>query len=171
MPHDPAWATVARAHMEPVSRILGAALLEWHHIGSTAIPGIHAKPIIDLLPLVTSVAAVDEVQAGFEAAGYSWYGEWGLPGRRYVNVDDPVSGDRVANVHMYAAGDPEVERHLAFRDFLRAEPELAGEYSALKLACAAQHPTDIFGYMDCKDAFCKRIEKDALIWARSGRQG
>ncbi len=114
VPHDPAWATVARAHMEPVSRILGAALLEWHHIGSTAIPGIHAKPII--------------------------------------------------------AGDPEVERHLAFREFLRAMPERAGEYGAVKLACAAQHPTDIFGYMACKDALCKQIEADALIWTRSRRE-
>jgi GrpB-like predicted nucleotidyltransferase (UPF0157 family) len=166
VPHDPAWAGSASAHMAPVAEILGPRLVEWHHIGSTSIPGIHAKPIIDLLPLVTSVAEVDPLQGEFEAAGYNWYGEYGLPGRRYVNRDDPETGDRVTNVHIYAVDDPDVARHLAFRDYLRAHPDEAAEYSRVKVACAAEHSTDINGYMDCKDATCKRIEAAALVWKR-----
>jgi GrpB-like predicted nucleotidyltransferase (UPF0157 family) len=165
--HDPHWSDAAADHAGRVARLLGPLLLTWHHIGSTAIPGICAKPVIDLMPLVTSVAEADTLQEAFEAAGYSWYGEWGLPGRRYVNMDDPETGDRVTNVHIYAGDNPEVERHLAFRDYLRVHPALASEYETVKLECAALYPTDIFGYMDCKDAICKRIEADAVTWYRS----
>ena len=169
LPHDPAWAERAEQHAKVVAGILGPLLVHWEHIGSTSIPGIHAKPVIDLLPLVISIEAVDQLQGAFEAAGFYWYGEWGLPGRRYVNRDDPETGDRITNVHIYAQDDPEVERHLAFRDYLRANSEVARDYEAVKLDCAALNPTDIFGYMDCKDAICKRIESDAVAWYRSVR--
>ena len=167
VPHDPAWAGLAQTFMNPIAEILGPALVAWHHIGSTSVPGLTAKPIIDLMPLVTSVEAVDALRGAFEAAGYVWYGEFGLPGRRYINRDDPETGDRVTNVHMYAADDMEVERHLAFRDYLRAHPEEAAEYGRVKIACAAEHPSDINGYMDCKDALCKRIESAAVAWFRA----
>ena len=166
-PHDPQWSDAAANHAGRVAQLLGPTMVTWHHIGSTAIPGIYAKPVIDLLPLVTSLAEVDNLQEAFEAAGFAWLGENGLPGRRYVNMDDPETGDRVTNVHIYAADDPEVERHLAFRDYLRSHSAVAKEYETVKLECAAQYPTDIFGYMDCKDAICKRIEADAINGCRS----
>ena len=150
-----------------MATILGPLLLRVEHIGSTSIPGIHAKPVIDLMPIVRSVEAVDALQGAFEAAGFCWYGEYGLPGRRYLNRDDPRTGERLTNVHIYAQDNPEVERHLAFRDYLRAHPDVAQEYKAVKLACAAQHPTDISGYMDCKDAICKGIESAAVTWHRA----
>ena len=162
VPHHPAWAAQAVAHAERLAAILGATMVTWHHIGSTSIPGIYAKPIIDLLPLVTSVVEVDGLRERLEAAGYNWYGEYGLPGRRYINLDDAATGDRVANVHIYAANDPDVDRHLAFRDYLRAHREDAEAYSQVKIRCAAANPTDIEGYMDCKDAICKQIEAKAV---------
>ena len=166
-PHNPEWANRAEQIAAEVAGLLGPLLVRWEHIGSTSIPGIQAKPVIDLLPLVTSVEEVDALQGAFEDAGFYWYGEFGLPGRRYVNRDDPVTGDRVTNVHIYAITNPEVERHLAFRDYLRANPDIAREYEAVKVDCAAQHPTDITGYMDCKDATCKQIESAAVAWHRS----
>jgi GrpB-like predicted nucleotidyltransferase (UPF0157 family) len=169
LPHDPAWAEQATQHANVVTGILGPLLVRWEHIGSTSIAGIHAKPVIDLMPLVTAIEAVDPLQGEFESAGFCWYGEYGLPGRRYVNRDNPETGDRLTNVHIYAVDDPEVERHLAFRDYLRAHLDIAREYEAVKLDCAAKHPTDIYGYMDCKDATCKQIESDAVAWYRSMR--
>jgi GrpB-like predicted nucleotidyltransferase (UPF0157 family) len=169
LPHDARWSVVATDRAAQVATILGTTMVTWHHIGSTSIRGIHAKPVIDLMPLVTSVDEVDALRAAFEAAGYCWYGEFGLPGRRYVNLDDPESGDRITNVHIYAVGNPEVERHLAFRDYLRAHSAVAKQYELIKLACAAKNQTDIYGYMDCKDATCKQIERQAVEWYRSGR--
>jgi GrpB-like predicted nucleotidyltransferase (UPF0157 family) len=169
LPHDPAWAERAERYGEEVAGILGSVLVRMEHIGSTSVPGIHAKPVIDLMPIVRSVAAVDALQGAFEVAGFCWYGEYGLPGRRYLNRDDPDTGDRLTNVHFYAGDNPEVERHLAFRDYLRAHPGRAREYEAVKLACATQHPADIYGYMDCKDPICKAIESAAVTWQRSAR--
>ena len=169
MPYDPTWPDRAKRHAEHISEVLGPVLVRWMHIGSTSIPGIHAKPIIDLMPLVTSVEAVDDLRPAIEAAGYDWYGEFGLPGRRYINRDDTTTGQRLTNIHIYAADNPEVERHLAFRDYLRGHPAVAREYEAVKIACAEQNPTDIYGYMDCKDSICKRIEREAVECFRSGR--
>jgi GrpB-like predicted nucleotidyltransferase (UPF0157 family) len=169
LPHDPEWAERAEQYGAEVAVILGPLLVRMEHIGSTSIPGIHAKPVIDLMPIVRSVEAVDTLQGAFEAAGFCWYGEYGLPGRRYLNRDDPETGERLTNVHIYAADNPEVERHIAFRDYLRAHPNSARDYEAVKLTCAANHPADISGYMDCKDAMCKQIESDAVAWYRGAR--
>jgi GrpB-like predicted nucleotidyltransferase (UPF0157 family) len=113
---------------------------------------------------VTRIADVDQLRDQFEADGFCWYGEYGLPGRRYVNWTDPDSGLRLANVHMYAESDPEVARHLAFPAYLRARPELRDQYGSLKQECARQFPNDIEGYMDCKDAWIKRIQAEAEPW-------
>ena len=110
-----------------------------HHIGSTAIPGIYAKPVIDMLAVVSDIAAVDSYAAAMEALGYEAMGEFGIPGRRYFRRDD-ANGVRTHQVHAFASGSRDVERHLAFRDFMRAHPDLAREYGELKRALAERFP-------------------------------
>ncbi len=104
------------------------------------------------------------MQTAFEQAGFRWYGEYGLPGRRYVNKDDPESGQRLCNVHMYAVDDPDVDRHLAFPAFLSVRTDLRDQYAALKQECALRFPTDIDGYMDCKNDWIQRVQVDAEAW-------
>jgi GrpB-like predicted nucleotidyltransferase (UPF0157 family) len=133
-----------------------------HHIGSTSVPGLDAKPIIDLLPLVHDISRIDGYTDRMTTAGYRVYGEYGLPGRRYFTRD---SGEyRTHNIHMYAAGDPAVPRHIAFCVYLCAHPDACLEYVAVKCAAYAQHPADIEAYNDAKDAWIKRTEKVALDW-------
>jgi len=138
------------------------ALVEIDHIGSTSIPGICAKPILDLLGAGSGIAALDASRAAFEAMGYAWRGEYGLAGRRYLTKDDPASGERRIQLHCYNHGSSEIIRHLAFRDLLRADPQLASEYCQMKRGCARLHSDDSHTYADCKDAWIKRVEAMAL---------
>ena len=135
-----------------------------HHIGSTAIPGIYAKPIIDMLAVVTNIEIVDQSNTELERLHYHAKGEFGIPGRRYFYRNN-VAGVRTHQIHSFHAGSPDVVRHLAFRDFLCGHPDLALSYSLLKQRLAAAHPDDIEAYMDGKDAFIKEIEAMALAWA------
>jgi GrpB-like predicted nucleotidyltransferase (UPF0157 family) len=167
LPHDPDWARVAEAEARRLAEALGPCLVTVHHVGSTAIPGIHAKPILDLIPVVGSLAALDARQTEIEAQGYEWWGELGLRGRRYCTKADRATGRRIVQLHCYGEGSPEIIRHLAFRDYLRAEPDIAAAYDRVKADCRSRHPDDSHAYGDCKEAWIKQAEADALAWYRA----
>lgn len=160
---------MAAVEADRIGQHLGANLIRVEHIGSTSVPGLHAKPIIDLMPLVRDISAVDDLEAALETAGYNWYGEYGIAGRRYLNRDQPDHSRRIANIHIFQVDAPESERHLAFRDYLRSRTDLVQDYATLKLACAAQCQDDIGCYMDCKDGWIKKIETEAVSWYRAVR--
>jgi GrpB-like predicted nucleotidyltransferase (UPF0157 family) len=103
------------------------------------------------------------------AIGYEVMGEFGIAGRRYYRRDD-AAGERTHQVHAFQSGSPHVERHLAFRDYLRAHREPARQYAELKRQLAHRFPHDIEAYMDGKDAFIKATEVQALAWAARGRK-
>jgi GrpB-like predicted nucleotidyltransferase (UPF0157 family) len=116
-PHTPNWAEAASREIERLAQALGENLVAIHHVGSTAIPGISAKPILDLMPVVRELSQLDTCRSAVEALGYEWWGEYGLPGRRYCKLTDPTTGRRKVHLHCFRDGTPEVERHLAFRDY------------------------------------------------------
>jgi GrpB-like predicted nucleotidyltransferase (UPF0157 family) len=163
VPHDPGWAAAFKAEAKQVAAALGENVVAIHHIGSTAIPGIHARPILDLLVEVSDIAGVDARSAETESRGYQAMGEYGLPGRRYFRKDD-ANGIRTHHIHTFQAGSAEVLRHLAFRDYLIAHPDDARRYSGLKRRLAEAHPRSIDAYMDGKDAFIKEMERRAARW-------
>lgn len=162
--YSPQWPQEFQAEATRLRELLGDTLVEIHHIGSTAVPGLPAKPIIDLLPVARSLAAIEAATPMLEAAGYQAWGEYGLPGRRYFTKDR--DGVRTHNIHIYQVGDPDIARHLAFRDYLRRHPAVRDDYAAVKRAGYARHPADIGAYSDHKNAWIKRIEQRALAWAR-----
>ncbi len=170
VPHDPAWAVRAREAGEALGGALGDLLVAVHHIGSTAIPAIKAKPIVDLMPLVTSLADLDARAHKVKALGYEWRGEFGIAGRRYCTLADPQTGKRLIHVHFFVEGWPDVERHLSFRDYLRAHVDEAREYEAQKLRAAVLHPGDMLAYNDVKGPWIKACERRALAWMLTRHQ-
>jgi GrpB-like predicted nucleotidyltransferase (UPF0157 family) len=164
-PPDPQWASGFEAEAQEIQIALGAGCLAIHHVGSTSIPGIYAKPVLDLLVAVTTIDVMDERCPQMTALGYEALGEYGLPGRRFFRKDD-ADGVRSHHVHSYAQGSAELHRHLAFRNFMRAHPPLAQQYSDLKRRLARDHPEDMEAYMAGKDGFIQEMEQRALVWER-----
>lgn len=144
--------------------LLGQCCMQVHHIGSTSVPGLAAKPIIDVLPVVDDVQSIDQLQPKIESADYRAWGEYGIVGRRFFTKDR--GGVRIHNVHCFAVGSAEVERHVAFAAYLREHDSVRNEYEQLKRKCYQQHPNDIGAYNAGKDAFIKVTEKQAISWFR-----
>ena len=160
VPHDPTWRQDFNREARQLTRALGGTAVAVHHIGSTAIPTIYAKPIVDILLVVTHSAELDEKQPQVEALGYEALGEFGIPGRRYFRRNNAL-GDRTHQVHAFEDGSPQIQRHLAFRDYMIAHPEAAQAYSVLKRELAAKYPNDPEAYMDGKDGFIQDIDQQA----------
>jgi GrpB-like predicted nucleotidyltransferase (UPF0157 family) len=148
--------------------VLGSNLEAVHHIGSTSVPGLVAKPIIDLMPLVTDLADLDGQHQHIEALGYMWHGELGISERRYCTLVNEA-GHRIVQLHFFKTDSPHVGRHIAFRDYLRAHPEVASAYAIEKHRAQVLHPNNSHDYTDEKGSWIRETENKALIWF-SGRQ-
>jgi GrpB-like predicted nucleotidyltransferase (UPF0157 family) len=166
VPHDPRWRDAFEAEAELVAAALGENVVAVHHIGSTAVPNIYAKPIVDMLVEVRDIAEVDGRSSAMESLGYEVMGEYGIPGRRYFRKDNR-EGVRTHHIHAFEAGSAEAGRHLAFRDYMIAHPEDARRYSELKRRLAEENPQSPDGYMDGKDGFVKEMDRRAARWRAS----
>jgi GrpB-like predicted nucleotidyltransferase (UPF0157 family) len=163
VPHDPRWRGEFETEASRIREALGDSVVAIHHIGSTSIPGIHAKPVIDLLVEVDNLDEVDARSSAMEALGYEVKGEFGIAGRRYFRKDN-TAGIRTHQVHTFEARSAEAVRHLAFRDYMITHPDDARAYSELKQKLANQFPMDAEAYMDGKDDFIKEIDRRAAAW-------
>lgn len=166
LPYDPTWPAAFCCEAGRLVGILGRQIVVIHHIGSTSVTGLWAKPIIDVLVEVRDIAAIDRCDGAMVAAGYIPKGENGLPGRRlYIKGTEE---HRTHHVHIYAVGHPGIERHLALRDYMRCHPEAVQAYGALKRDLAKRYSTDIDSYVEGKDAFVRDLERQALSWRQDG---
>jgi GrpB-like predicted nucleotidyltransferase (UPF0157 family) len=163
VPHDPNWQRAFLAESPHLASALGDNVVNIYHIGSTSIPTIYAKPIIDILIEVEDLAKVDERDREIGSLGYIGMGEHGIVGRRFFRKDNS-EGMRTHHIHTFETGSPQIDRHLAFRDYLISHPETALEYSKLKQQLAQKYPTDIQSYMDGKAEFISEVDKKAAQW-------
>lgn len=138
-----------------IKNIIGNNCIDVHHIGSTSIEGLSAKPVIDVMPVVRSIRNVDQLKDQFQQFGYEWRGELGIPMRRYLQLND---GDlRIQNIHIFEEGNPEIEKHITFRNWMRSHPDACAQYGELKGKLAKKFPHDILGYGLGKDDFIQTV--------------
>lgn len=168
VPYDPHWPEFYLHEAAQLRNAFDGFLVSIHHIGSTSIPGMAAKPVIDIMPVVRSLAQVDAMTPVMIRLGYQPKGESGITGRRYfVKGSDEL---RTHHVHVYKPDHPEVARHLDLRDYLRAHAGEAERYARLKVELARQFPQEIDRYMAGKDGMIKDIIRRAAEW-RAERAG
>ena len=159
---DPGWPAAAAAEADRWRACLAEGLVAIHHVGSTAVPGLPARPALDLLVEFATLDACDRARQKIESLGYEWLGEHGQPGRRLARRDDPETGQRLVQVCCLASGDTGIAGQLAFRDVLRANAALRVAYSSVKGACAARHPEGGDEYDKCKSGWIDKVEAQAL---------
>jgi GrpB-like predicted nucleotidyltransferase (UPF0157 family) len=163
---DPTWVESFSSEADLLRSALNDLEVEVHHIGSTSIQGIYAKPIIDILLVVRKLEDMDSRAKVMEALGYEAKGEFGIPARRYFRKDSS-EGIRTYQVHAFERNSAGARRHLAFRDYMNAHDRAAEAYSSLKQRLARDFPFDVQAYMDGKDAFIKQHEALAIAWRSS----
>jgi GrpB-like predicted nucleotidyltransferase (UPF0157 family) len=164
VPYNPLWPAQFESERSAIAGSLGDILDQSHHIGSTAVEGLSAKPIIDIILEVHSLESLDQATSKLEMMGYEAKGEFRIPGRRYFRKG---GFHRTHQIHAFTSGDPNVLRHLAFRDYLKAHPEVMREYSELKARLAADCNDDLDRYCDGKDSFVKHHEAKAIEWNKA----
>lgn len=159
------WIENFKDEAKKLKEVFGSEIVEVHHFGSTSVPGIKAKPIIDIMPLVKDIEKIDSFNHEMMALGYEPLGEYGIKERRYFRKGGE---NRTHHVHIFQFdNDEEVDRCLAVRDYLRNHPKEAQLYGDLKENLAREFPKDIEAYMDGKDEFVKELEKKALHWYKN----
>lgn len=157
--YDVRWPVLFTAETQRIRERCGALPLRLEHIGSTSIPGLCAKPVLDILAGRPPGTPLPDYVAALERAGYVHRGERGVPGREFFRRGDP----RAYHVHLVEDGGPLWREYLTFRDYLRAHADAAREYAEAKRDLAARFPRDRESYINAKSAHVVAILRRAGV--------
>ena len=159
-PYQMIWPKLFEEEKRRLEAVIGEGILDIQHIGSTAVPGLSAKPILDIGVAVKSFGEAFALVSPIEELGYIYRGENGIPRRHYFVKGPPDK--RTCHLHMFEEVDEEWATHLLFRDYLRTHPEVAAAYQQLKEDLAAKYPNDREAYTDGKHSFIQEVLGEAL---------
>ncbi len=155
--YDPTWPSLYENEVQQLQNALPLLFLELHHIGSTSVPGLAAKPIIDILGIVDEISLIDSKQKILESIGFFLIGKFEITGRRYYFKNDPTKNYDLVHLHVIEKGNGAIKRNLFFRDYLRENALAAQAYGSLKRNLAAQYPDYRDKYQDEKGPFIRFI--------------
>jgi len=155
-PYDPAWPARFEAEAARIRAATGDRLLAIEHIGSTSVPGLAAKPIIDIMGLVPSFDAGRHFIVPLRRIGYLYYGENDIRGRHYFDLEDDTMRD-IVHLHVLAESSEEARNHILFRDYLRTHSDAREAYTTLKHHLIAKYANDRRTYTDAKAEFIRGI--------------
>lgn len=158
--YDPKWPALFEAERLRIQEKLGHLVLEIHHVGSTAVPGMNAKPEIDLLIVVKSISDINAINSGMAELGYDVRGECGIEGRHYYSKN--THSARIHKAHVCETSHSNVARQIAFRDYMRDHPKDAQEYATLKMSLAKSNSKGMAEYLEGKQKYIEGIIHKAL---------
>jgi GrpB-like predicted nucleotidyltransferase (UPF0157 family) len=165
VPHDPEWAGEFEREAAAIRNALSDVLLRIEHVGSTAVPGLPAKPIIDIQVSVSNIEERESFVRPLERIGYLFAPEPDSPDYHFFGK--PRERPRRYHVHVCAAGGGEEMRHLVVRDFLRSHSEEAAKYADLKRELARRTHQDRLAYIEGKEPFMRDLEQRAVAWSKA----
>ena len=162
LPYDKAWEKDFIDIKVELQKVLGELALSIEHVGSTAVQGLSAKPIIDIDVVIRNYAEFDAVASGLREIGYRHEGNLGIVGREAFKYDGK---DHLRKHHLYVCpqDSAELKRHIAFRDYLRSHPEAVRAYSRIKEEGARLYPHDVEKYIEHKSPFIEKIYREIGI--------
>jgi GrpB-like predicted nucleotidyltransferase (UPF0157 family) len=173
-PYNPAWSVEFSDLSAIYAHALGPLALRIEHIGSTSIPGLAAKPILDVDIVMADYTVFPQIVAALAELGYAHNGDQGIPQREafkpaaaFVPRCSPSREWRTHHLYVCPEQSPELQRHLRFRDALRASPALRQEYEAMKLDVAARSGGDRKIYAQLKEDFCRTFVETIVSRANS----
>ncbi len=166
---SPHWAEQYAQAAAQLHKLLGDALASLHHIGSTAVPGMAARPTLDLLGVANDLDRIEARDVHLLMHGWQPRGESGIPGCRSYSKGG--AGRPSHRLRIYAAGHPEIDDHLALVAYLNAHLDEADAYAAHKRALAAQHPWSIEEYRAGREPLRRALGARARAWFRSQQAG
>jgi GrpB-like predicted nucleotidyltransferase (UPF0157 family) len=164
--HDDRWAARAAVELELLRTALGAVAVRVEHVGSTSVPGLAAKPILDLRLAVPAIAARSDYVGPLERLGYLFAPDPDWPDYHFFGK--PSARPRAIHLHVCEARSAHEFRHVAVRDYLRAHEGECAAYAALKRRLVAAAPGDRLAYIAGKQRYVDDLEVRAVAWARSG---
>jgi len=157
VPYDPVWPSQYTEEKERILTVIGLYVVSVEHMGSTAVPGLAAKPVIDILIGVRSLADASRFIPPLLPLGYEYVNRYEneMPFRRYLHRK--IHGEHTHHLHMVEPDTEFYKVQLAFRDYLRSHPDARDRYAALKYKLAEQYRNDRMAYTDAKTEFIKGI--------------
>lgn len=162
-PHRTEWDEYSKEIISVLRKIFGSDAVDIQHVGSTAIAGILAKPIIDLAVAVENFHRVLQHQKELEDAGIIFRGK-DIPGQLLFVIGDFEKDTRSCHIHVVKWNAPEWKNYLNFRDYLNTNPEKAQEYSMLKERLASEYPDDRIPYTNGKQRLIDELLEQAAKW-------
>ncbi|MEW4233320.1 GrpB family protein [Bacillus thuringiensis] len=164
VPHENHWSEKFQMEAERLKSAMPETV-KIHHIGSTSVPGLAAKPIIDMIMEVENIERVDRWNERFIELGYIVKGENGISGRRFFIHG--TEEKRSYHLHVFEKGNPEIVRHLAFRNYMMAHCEEAEAYATLKKELAEKYTYDGALYTEGKNEFVRNVDEKAKEWRKN----
>ncbi len=162
--YNPQWPQMYEQEKARIQDAIGEYLIDIQHVGSTSIPGLSSKPVIDIMTVIRNISLIEQCVQPLEALDYLYQGERGIPGRHFFRKPIDISHiGRAYHMHVVEKGHDQWVMYQLFREYMLLHPESVSQYDILKRELALKHGSDRAAYTAAKASFIESIIRAAVI--------